>query len=82
MLQIQEFDERRYIERAEPITYRRQRSGKTHLLTGLAVAVRRRKRRIHFATAAALVNELVKAKHQLQPGRALGRWVPLRPNCD
>ena len=30
---------------------------------------------MRFATAAALVNELVEAKHQLQLGRALGRWA-------
>jgi DNA replication protein DnaC len=30
---------------------------------------------VRFATAAALVNELVEAKHQLQLGRALGRWA-------
>jgi len=50
-------------------------SGKTHLLTGLAVAACRQKRRVRFATAAALVNELVEAKHKLQLGRALGRWA-------
>ena len=49
------------------------RTGKTHLLTGLAVAACRQKRRVHFATAAALINELVEAKHQLQIGRALAR---------
>jgi len=47
-------------------------TGKTHLLTGLAVAACRQKRRVRFATAAALVNELVEAKHQLQLGCALG----------
>jgi DNA replication protein DnaC len=31
--------------------------------------------RVRFATVAALVNELVEAKHQLQPGRARGRWA-------
>jgi DNA replication protein DnaC len=31
----------------------------THLLTGLCVAACRQKRRVRFATAAALVNELV-----------------------
>lgn len=37
--------------------------GKTHLLTGLAVAARRQKRRVRFASAAALINEMVEAKH-------------------
>ena len=50
-------------------------TGKTHLLTGLAVAACRQKRRVRFATAAALINELVEAKHQLQLGRALARWA-------
>lgn len=30
---------------------------------------------MRFATAAALVNELAEAKHQLQLGRALARWA-------
>ena len=39
------------------------------------MAVCRQKRRVRFATAAALINELVEAKHQLQLGRVLGRWA-------
>ena len=50
-------------------------TGKTHLLTGLAVAACRQKRRVRFASAAGLINELVEAKHQLQLGRALSRWA-------
>ena len=50
-------------------------TGKTHLLTGLAVAACRQKHRVRFATAAALINELVEAKHQLQLGRVLARWA-------
>jgi DNA replication protein DnaC len=49
--------------------------GKTHLLIGLAVAACRQKRRVRFATAAELINEMVEAKHQLQLGRALARWA-------
>jgi DNA replication protein DnaC len=30
---------------------------------------------VRFATAAALINEMVEAKHQLQLGRALARWA-------
>ncbi|HVA81153.1 MAG TPA: ATP-binding protein, partial [Candidatus Binataceae bacterium] len=45
------------------------------MLTGLAVAACRQKRRVRFATAAALINELVEAKHQLRLGRVLGRWT-------
>ena len=50
-------------------------TGKTHLLTGLAVAACRQKRRVRFTTAAGLVNELVEAKHQLQLGRVLAHWA-------
>jgi len=38
------------------------------------VAACRQKRRVRFATAAALVNELVEAKRQLQLRRVLSRW--------
>jgi len=50
-------------------------TGKTHLLTGLVVAACRQKRRVRFATAAALINELAEAKPQLQLGRVLARWA-------
>ena len=49
-------------------------TGKTNLLTGLCIAACRRKRRVRFATAAALVNELVEAKQQFQLRRVLARW--------
>ncbi len=65
-----------YIAKAEPIIFIGDSgTGKTHLLTGLAVAACRQKRRVRFATAAALINEMVEAKHQLQLGRALARWA-------
>ena len=65
-----------YIAKAEPIIFIGDSgSGKTHLLTGLAVAACRQKRRVRFATAAGLINEMVEAKHQLQLGRALARWA-------
>jgi DNA replication protein DnaC len=38
------------------------------------VAACRQKRRVRFTTAAALVNELVEAKHQLQLRRVMARW--------
>jgi DNA replication protein DnaC len=64
-----------YIERAEPIILIGDcGTGKTHLLTGLCVAACRQTRRVRFATAAALVNELVEAKQQLQLRRVLARW--------
>ena len=75
-LQIQELAQGSYIERAEPIIFIGDSgTGKTHLLTGLAVAACRQKRRVRFITAAGLVNELVEAKHQLQLGRVLARWA-------
>ncbi len=64
-----------YIERAEPVLLIGDcGTGKTHLLTGLCVAACRQKRRVRFTTAAALVNELVEAKHQLQLRRVMARW--------
>ena len=75
-LQIQELAQGSYIERAEPIIFIGDSgTGKTHLLSGLAVAACRQKRRVRFTTAAGLVNELVEAKHQLQLGRVLARWA-------
>lgn len=64
-----------YIDRAEPVVLIGDcGTGKTHLLTGLCVAACRQKRRVRFTTAAALVNELVEAKHQLELRRAMARW--------
>jgi DNA replication protein DnaC len=64
-----------YIQRAEPILLIGEPgSGKTHLASGLCVAACRQRRRVRFTTAAALVNELVEAKHANQLSRALGRW--------
>lgn len=64
-----------YIDRAEPILFIGEcGTGETHLLSGLCVAACRQKRRVRFTTAAALVNELVEAKHQLQLRRVMARW--------
>jgi DNA replication protein DnaC len=64
-----------YIDRAEPVLLIGDcGTGKTHLLTGLCVAACRQRRRVRFTTAAALVNELVEAKHQLQLRRVMARW--------
>ena len=74
-IQIQELAQSGYLARAEPIIFIGDSgTGKTHLLTGLCVAACRQKHRVRFATAAALVNELVEAKHQLQLRRVLTRW--------
>lgn len=65
-----------YIDRAEPILLIGDcGTGKTHLLSGLCVAACRQKRRVRFTTAAALVNELVEAKQQLNLRRVLARWA-------
>jgi DNA replication protein DnaC len=73
--QISALAEGGYIERAEPVVFIGDSgTGKTHLLTGLCVAACRQKRRVRFATAAGLVNELVEAKEQMQLRRALARW--------
>ena len=64
-----------YIERSEPVLLIGDcGTGKTHLMTGLCVAACRQQRRVRFTTAAALVNELVEAKQQLQLSRSLARW--------
>ena len=74
--QIHELASGDYIAKAEPVIFIGDSgTGKTHLLTGLAVAACRQKRRVRFATAAGLINEMVEAKHQLQLGRALSRWA-------
>jgi DNA replication protein DnaC len=74
--QLQALAEGGYIERAEPVVFLGDcGTGKTHLLTGLCVAACRQQRRVRFTTAAALVNELVEAKQQLQLRRVLARWA-------
>lgn len=74
-VQMHELAQGGYIERAEPIIFIGDSgTGKTHLLSGLCIAACQQKRRVRFATAAALVNELVEAKHQLQLRRVLARW--------
>jgi DNA replication protein DnaC len=74
--QIYELARGDYIGRAEPVIFIGDSgTGKTHLLTGLAVAACQQKHRVRFATAAGLINEMVEAKHQLQLGRALARWA-------
>jgi DNA replication protein DnaC len=74
--QLSELAEGGYLERAEPVVFIGDSgTGKTHLLTALCVAACRQRKRVRFITAAALVNELVEAKQQLQLRRALGRWA-------
>jgi DNA replication protein DnaC len=73
---LSELAEGGYIERAEPVVFIGDSgTGKTHLLTALCVAVCRQRRRVRCTTAAALVNELVEAKQQLQLRRVLAGWA-------
>jgi DNA replication protein DnaC len=73
---IRDLAEGGYLARAEPVILIGEcGTGKTHLLTGLCVAACRQKRRVRFTTAAALVNELVEAKHAMQLARVLARYA-------
>jgi len=61
--QIHELARGDYIAKAEPVIFIGDSgTGKTHLLTGLAVAACRQKRRVRFATAAGLINEMAKPR--------------------
>lgn len=72
---LKELADGTYIERAEPVLFIGDSgTGKTHLLTALCVAACRQKRRVRFATATGLINELIEAQHQHALGRALKRW--------
>jgi DNA replication protein DnaC len=74
--QIRELADGGYIARTEPVVLIGDcGTGKTHLLTGQCEAACRQKRRVRFTTAAALVNELVEAKHAMQLARVLARWA-------
>jgi DNA replication protein DnaC len=80
--QVRTLAEGGYITRAEPILLVGEAgTGKTHLATGLCVAACRQRRRVRFATATALINELVEAAHANQLSRALGRWERLDLIC-
>lgn len=50
-------------------------TGKTHLAVGLGVAACRQRRRVRFATAAQLVNELIEAKNKSELNRVTNRWT-------
>lgn len=65
-----------YLERHEPVLFLGDcGTGKTHLATGLCVAACQQRRKVRFATASGLVNELLEAQHANQLGRALARWA-------
>ena len=75
---LKELAEGDYIARAEPVLFIGDSgTGKTHLLSALCVAAWRQKRRVRFATATGLINELVEAEHQHMLGRALKTLVAI-----
>jgi DNA replication protein DnaC len=79
---IRELADGAYVGKAEPVLLVGESgTGKTHLATGLCVAACRQRRRVRFATAAALINELVEATHTHQLSRALGRWERIGLIC-
>jgi len=71
-----------YVARAEPVLLIGEAgTGKTHLASGLCVAACRQRKRVHFITASALVNELVEARHHSLLSRVLGKWARLDLIC-
>ena len=71
---IRELADGGYIERSEPVVLIGGTARARHLATGLCLEACRQKRRVRFTTAAALVNELVEAKHNNQVRRMMARW--------
>ena len=56
-------------------------TGKTHLLLGLGLAAREQGRRVRYATAAQLVNELVEAADERRLSRLVARYGRLDLLC-
>jgi DNA replication protein DnaC len=80
--QLRTLAEGEYVTKAEPVLLVGEAgTGKTHLATGLCVAACRQRRRVRFATATALINDLAEAAHANQLSRALGRWERLDLIC-
>ncbi len=73
---IRQLAEGEYINRSEPVVFIGDcGTGKTHLLTALAVAACRQKKRVRFTTAANLINELTEAQREGHLRRTLARWA-------
>jgi DNA replication protein DnaC len=73
---LRKLAEGEYITRTEPVIFIGETgTGKTHLSTALAVAACQQRRRVRFATAAELVNELVEAREQSEISRTVNRWA-------
>lgn len=64
-----------YVSRTEPVIFIGETgTGKTHLATALGVAACQQRRRVRFATAAELVNELNEARQKTEVSRTVNRW--------
>ena len=71
-----------YLEAGEPIVLVGDSgTGKTHLLIGLGMAACEQGRRVRYATAAQLVNELVEAADERRLSRLVARYGRLDLLC-
>jgi DNA replication protein DnaC len=67
-----------FVDRGEPVIFIGEPgTGKSHLATALGIAACMQSRRVRFVTAAALVNELVEARHQRELSRVVARYARL-----
>jgi len=72
---LRKLTEGEYVSRTEPVIFIGETgTGKTHLATALAVAACQQRRRVRFATAAELVNELNEARQKNEINRVVNRW--------
>jgi DNA replication protein DnaC len=73
---LRKLAEGEYVGRTEPVIFLGETgTGKTHLATALAVAACQQRRRVRFATAAELVNELNEARQKNEVSRIVNRWT-------
>ena len=73
---IRKLAEGDYIVATEPVIFLGETgTGKTHLATALAVAACQQRRRVRFATAAELINDLIEARQKNEMSRAVNRWT-------
>lgn len=73
---LRKLAEGEYLGRTEPVIFIGETgTGKTHLATALAVAACQQRRRVRFATAAELVNELNEARQKNEVSRVVNRWT-------
>jgi DNA replication protein DnaC len=72
---LRKLAEGEYVSRTEPVIFIGETgTGKTHLATALGVAACQQRRRVRFATAAELVNELNEARQKNEVSRSVNRW--------